>query len=82
MVKDELMDLWAVHLIIKHLLLAHLDGYADYYKGFEDNAKAWYRKATKEVPFINHTIINPQMDRSKSLHENKDVFVRAVEEKR
>ena len=60
---------------------AHLDGYADYYKGFEDNAKAWYRKATKEVPFINHTIINPQMDRSKSLHENKDVFVRAVKER-
>ncbi|MFC3039483.1 4-hydroxyphenylacetate 3-hydroxylase family protein [Virgibacillus xinjiangensis] len=60
---------------------AQLDAYADYYKGFEDNAKAWYRKASKDVPFINHTIVNPQVDRSKPLHENKDVFVRAVAEK-
>ena len=38
-------------------------------------------KASKELPFVNHTVINPQMDRSKSLHENKDVFVRAVKER-
>ncbi|WP_416825611.1 4-hydroxyphenylacetate 3-hydroxylase family protein [Ectobacillus polymachus] len=60
---------------------AHLNAYADYYEGFEDNARAWYRKASKDVPFINHTIINPQVDRSKPLHENKDVFVRAVAER-
>ena len=38
-------------------------------------------RRTKDVPFVNHTIINPQVDRSKPLHENKDVFVRAVAEK-
>lgn len=43
----------------------HLNAFAHYYEGFEDNAKAWYKKATKDVPFINHTIINPQFDRSK-----------------
>lgn len=59
----------------------HLDAYAEFYQGFEDNARAWYRKVSKEVPFINHTIVNPQVDRSKPLHENKDVFVRAVEER-
>src|SRR5699024_2722188 len=59
----------------------HLDAYADFYEGFEENARAWYKKATKDVPFINHTIINPQVDRSKPLHENKDVFVRAVDER-
>lgn len=59
----------------------HLDAYAEYYEGFEENARAWYKKATKDVPFINHTIINPQVDRSKPLHENKDVFVRAVDER-
>ncbi|MFC3884001.1 4-hydroxyphenylacetate 3-hydroxylase family protein [Bacillus songklensis] len=58
-----------------------LNAYADYYTGFESNAKRWYEKAGKELPFINHTIINPQVDRSKPLHENKDVFVRAVEER-
>ncbi len=60
---------------------AHLGVFADYYKGFEANARNWYVKATKEVPFCNHTIINPQVDRSKSLHENKDVYVRAVDER-
>ncbi|MGG4012137.1 4-hydroxyphenylacetate 3-hydroxylase C-terminal domain-containing protein [Bacillus smithii] len=30
---------------------------------------------------MNHTIVNPQVDRSKPLHENKDVFVRAVKER-
>ncbi|MFJ5760190.1 4-hydroxyphenylacetate 3-hydroxylase family protein [Neobacillus sp. NPDC093182] len=59
----------------------HLNAFGHFYKGFEDNAKAWYKKSTKEVPFINHTIINPQVDRSKPLHENKDVFVRAVAER-
>src|SRR5690625_4430050 len=60
---------------------AHLGPFANFYKGFEDNAKRWYEKAMKEVPFCNHTIINPMLDRSKPLHENKDVFVRAVEER-
>ena len=65
----------------KASFIGHLEGYSDYYEGFEDNAKAWYRKASKELPFINHTVINPQMDRSKSLHENKDVFVRVIKER-
>ncbi|WP_067726945.1 4-hydroxyphenylacetate 3-hydroxylase family protein [Oceanobacillus damuensis] len=65
----------------KASFMGHLNGYADFFKGFEDNARRWYRKASKEVSFINHTIINPQVDRSKPLHENKDVFVRAVDER-
>lgn len=65
----------------KAAFTGHLYGYADYYKGFEDNARNWYKKATKELPFINHTIINPMVDRSKPLHENKDVYVRAVKER-
>lgn len=65
----------------KASFLGHLNAYSDYYVGFEDNAKAWYRKASKDLPFVNHTVINPQMDRSKPLHENKDVFVRVVKER-
>lgn len=60
---------------------AQLNSFADYYKGFESNARRWYEKATREIPFCNHTIINPQLDRAKPLHENKDVFVRAVKER-
>lgn len=58
-----------------------LGPYADYYQGFEENAKNWYKKAQKEVPFCNHTIVNPQLDRNQPLHKNKEVFVRAVHEK-
>nr|WP_311202551.1 4-hydroxyphenylacetate 3-hydroxylase C-terminal domain-containing protein [Peribacillus sp. BBB004] len=58
-----------------------LGPYSDFYKGFEDNAKRWYEKTTRDVPFCNHTIINPAMDRNKPLHENKEVFVRTVEER-
>lgn len=65
----------------KAAFIGHLNAYASYYEGFEDNARAWYKKGTKEVPFVNHTIINPQVDRSKPLHENKDVFVRAIDER-
>ena len=65
----------------KASFIGHLNAFSHYYEGFEDNAKAWYKKASKEVPFVNHTIINPQVDRSKPLHENKDVYVRAVAEK-
>ncbi|MDA3129904.1 4-hydroxyphenylacetate 3-hydroxylase family protein [Aliibacillus thermotolerans] len=65
----------------KASFLGHLNAYANYYEGFEDNARAWYKKAGKDVAFVNHTIINPQVDRSKPLHENKDVYVRAVKER-
>lgn len=65
----------------KAAFTAHLGPYANFYKGFEDNARHWYEKTVREVPFCNHTIINPQMDRSKPLHENKDVFVRVVKER-
>ncbi|MFD2924512.1 4-hydroxyphenylacetate 3-hydroxylase family protein [Halobacillus naozhouensis] len=58
-----------------------LGPFADFYEGFEDNARRWYKKAQREVPFCNHTIVNPQMDRDQPLHKNKDVFVRAVEER-
>ncbi|MDQ0163062.1 4-hydroxyphenylacetate 3-hydroxylase family protein [Bacillus alveayuensis] len=65
----------------KASFIGQLKAYANYYEGFEENAKNWYLKAGKELPFINHTIVNPQVDRSKSLHENKDVFVRAIKER-
>lgn len=65
----------------KAAFTGHLGPYAEFYKGFEDNARRWYEKTMTEVPFCNHTIINPQMDRSKPLHENKDVFVRVVKER-
>ncbi len=65
----------------KASFIGQLNAYADFYEGFEENARQLYKKFSKEVYFVNHTIINPQLDRSKPLHENKDVFVRAVKER-
>ncbi|CDQ40493.1 4-hydroxyphenylacetate 3-hydroxylase family protein [Virgibacillus salexigens] len=65
----------------KAAFTASLGPYAYFYKGFEDNARRWYKKAQQEIPFCNHTIVNPQLDRDQPLHKNKEVFVRAVEER-
>ncbi|MGE7905719.1 4-hydroxyphenylacetate 3-hydroxylase family protein [Peribacillus sp. NPDC094092] len=72
---------WVVLPDYKAAFTGSLGPYSDFYKGFEDNAKRWYEKTTRDVPFCNHTIINPAMDRNKPLHENKEVFVRTVEER-
>jgi 4-hydroxyphenylacetate 3-monooxygenase len=65
----------------KAALTGSLGPYSDFYKGFEDNAKRWYEKTTRDVPFCNHTIINPAMERNKPLHKNEEVFVRTVQER-
>ncbi|GEL76977.1 4-hydroxyphenylacetate 3-hydroxylase family protein [Tenuibacillus multivorans] len=65
----------------KAAFLGSLGPFADFYEGFEDNAMRWYKKGQIEVPFCNHTIVNPQLDRDQPLEKNKDVFVRAVEER-
>src|SRR5689334_24706716 len=40
-----------------------------------DNARAWYRRAQETLPFMNHAIVNPPIDRHKPAEESKDVFV-------
>ncbi|WP_054752709.1 4-hydroxyphenylacetate 3-hydroxylase family protein [Piscibacillus salipiscarius] len=64
----------------KAAFLGSLGPFADFYEGFEDNARRWYKKGQIEVPFCNHTIVNPQLDRSEPLEKIK-TFVRAVEER-
>jgi len=38
-------------------------------------ATAWYKKAQETVPFMNHAIVNPPVDRHKPAEQSKDVFV-------
>ena len=40
-----------------------------------DNARAWYKRAQEAVPFMNHAIVNPPIDRHKPAEEVKDVYV-------
>ena len=55
-----------------------LGGNPDYYGPYADNARAWYRRAQETVPYMNHAIVNPPIDRHKPAEAVKDVYV-AVE---
>jgi 4-hydroxyphenylacetate 3-monooxygenase len=52
-----------------------LGGNPDYYGPYADNARAWYRRAQQTVPYMNHAIVNPPIDRHKPAEAVKDVYV-------
>jgi 4-hydroxyphenylacetate 3-monooxygenase len=64
----------------KAAFLATYGPNADYYTPFQDNARRWYKDAQERVFFMNHTLVNPPVDRNKEIHEVDDVFVHAVKE--
>lgn len=64
----------------KGSFLATLGANSGFYKGYETNAKAWYRKAQERTWYINHAIMNPPVDRNKASADTSDVFVRVVKE--
>lgn len=53
---------------------------ADFYGKFADNARDWYKRAQEAVPFINHALVNPPIDRHKAAAEVKDIYVRIEKE--
>ncbi|HTC08806.1 MAG TPA: 4-hydroxyphenylacetate 3-hydroxylase N-terminal domain-containing protein [Acetobacteraceae bacterium] len=57
-----------------------LGGNAEYYGPYAENARAWYKRAQEAVPFMNHAIVNPPIDRHKPAEQVKDVFVRVEQE--
>ena len=64
----------------KGCFLGTLGANADFYKGFEENARRWYRKAQEKTWYVNHAIMNPPVDRDKGPDAGKDVFVRVTKE--
>ena len=48
----------------KAAFLATLGANAEFYAPWQDNARHWYRLSQERVPFINHAIIHPPVDRS------------------
>ena len=51
-----------------------------YFGDYEDNALNWYRNAQERVPFLNHALVNPPVDRDKSHEEIGDVYMHCVKE--
>ena len=64
----------------KAAFLATYGPNADYYAPYEENARRWYKEAQERVYFMNHTLVNPPVDRNREIHEVDDVFIHAVKE--
>ncbi len=52
----------------------------EFYGPYADNARRWYIRAQNTVPFMNHAIVNPPIDRHKPVSEVKDVYVHVERE--
>jgi 4-hydroxyphenylacetate 3-monooxygenase len=48
----------------KAAFLATLGANAEFYDPYQENARRWYRYSQERVPFVNHAIIHPPVDRS------------------
>ena len=48
----------------KAAFLGTLGANAEFYAPFQSNARSWYRQSQERVPFVNHAIIHPPVDRS------------------
>jgi 4-hydroxyphenylacetate 3-monooxygenase len=64
----------------KAALTNTLGANADFYGPYADNARAWHRMAQEAVPFINHAIVNPPVDRGRSADIVRDVYVKVDRE--
>ena len=49
----------------KAAFLGTLGANADFYDPFQNNARRWYTFCQERVPFVNHAIIHPPVDRDK-----------------
>ncbi len=57
-----------------------LGGFPEYYGQYAPNARAWYKRAQEAVPFMNHAIVNPPIDRHKPPEAVKDVYAHVTKE--
>jgi aromatic ring hydroxylase len=64
----------------KAAFLATLGANADFYDPYQENAKRWYRFSQERIPFINHAIIHPPVDRDKAANEVGDICCHVVRE--
>jgi aromatic ring hydroxylase len=64
----------------KAAFLATLGANAAFYHPYEENARRWYRFSQERVPFINHAIIHPPIDRDRPPNEAGDVCCHVEQE--
>src|SRR5437764_89594 len=64
----------------KASFLGTLGANSEFYRPFEANARAWYKKAQERVMYLNHAIIHPPVDRDRGIHERAEVCVHIEKE--
>ncbi|MBT3992415.1 MAG: Pyoverdin chromophore biosynthetic protein pvcC [Rhodospirillaceae bacterium] len=64
----------------KAAFLGTLGANSEFYAPYEENAKRWYKYSQERVPFINHAIIHPPVDRDRPPNEVADVCAHVEEE--
>jgi len=57
----------------KAAFLATLGANAEFYDPYSDNARRWYKFSQERVPFVNHAIIHPPVDRDRPPNEVSDI---------
>jgi 4-hydroxyphenylacetate 3-monooxygenase len=57
----------------KAAFMATLGANADFYDPYQKNAHRWYKYSQERVPFINHAIIHPPVDRDRPPNEATDI---------
>ena len=64
----------------KAAFLGTLGGNAEFYEPFQENARRWYTFSQERVPFVNHAIIHPPVDRDKPPDQVADICVHVERE--
>jgi len=64
----------------KASFLATLGANSQFYDPYADNAKRWYKYSQERVPFVNHAIIHPPVDRDRPPNEISDVVCHVEKE--
>src|SRR6187399_2204138 len=57
----------------KASFLATLGANTEFYAPYQDNARRWYKFSQERVPYVNHAIIHPPVDRDKPPNEVADI---------
>ena len=64
----------------KAAFLGTLGANAEFYHPWQENAQRWYRFGQERVPFVNHAIIHPPVDRNRPPQEVGDVYCHVEKE--
>lgn len=64
----------------KAAFLGTLGANSGFYGAYEKNALAWYKKSQERLPFWNHAIVNPPIDRDRPIEDVRDVFIHVDKE--